>query len=126
MTKKRRAKCAVLECTAPTKKNNKLCYRHRSQSVFATTADGTMGISLLYGERANEDEHGIIVLLDWVLATEPGGAKGFAKRLRKQGFTNVRLLQTDAEIQAARVPKPGMIFRAWPGSSLTPIGGENR
>jgi hypothetical protein len=47
---------------------------------------------------------------------------GFEKELAKQGFSNVRLLRTPAELKIAKIPKSGKKGGIWSGPWRTRYG----
>jgi len=107
------ATCAVPECGAPTSGPNNLCEEHRLRGWVVREGDSTMVITAWYAEHG--DEAGVIVLNDWALGVCFGGGAGFAGKLRKQGFVNVRNLATPEELEAAKKPAEGKKMGDWGG-----------
>jgi hypothetical protein len=64
----------------------------------------------------HENESGIVLLNDFALGDRHSGRAGFEAKLREQGFTNVRLLRTPEELDAAKQPAEGKKVGAWSGS----------
>ena len=64
----------------------------------------------------HEDESGVILLNDFALGDRHSGRAGFEAKLREQGFTDVRILRTPEELEAARQPAGGKKLGAWSGS----------
>lgn len=106
-------KCAVPECTAPLSGPNNLCDGHRLQGLIIRQGKSTIVITAWYAERG--DEAGVILLNDFALGDLFEGRRGFEVKLRDQGFYNVRLICTTAELKAARLPKSGKIVGDWSG-----------
>ena len=120
---KRKTQCTAPKCTAPAAKHNNLCARHRLPGIVGKIDDITVVFTRWYAERGNEC--GIIVMGDWLIALEFDGADGFKKHLCDQGFVNVRLLSSEFEVKEAQVPRPGMKYGTWAGSSLMRYAREN-
>jgi hypothetical protein len=116
--------CAVLQCTAPVGKYSNLCDDHRLPGAILRMGDSTMVITAWYAEHG--DESGIILLNDWALGAHFNGAEGFERKLRKQGFVNVRLLLTPTELEEAKVPTSGNNYGSWSGSWCTSYAWEDK
>lgn len=109
--------CAVPQCIAPLSEPNNLCDVHRLPGAACRVGCSTMVITAWYAEHA--DEYGAIFLNDWALGAHFSGADGFEQKLREQGFADVRLLRTPAELNVAKLPKPGKKVASWSGPWLT-------
>ena len=122
MAFKERDKCAVLDCTSPCSGRTNLCESHMVPGMAFRIGDSTGVVAAWYVEHARL--RGIIVLNDFALGDLFGGAEGFSKKLEQQGFSDIKLLETPEEFQAAKehvAEAPGN----WSGPWLTEYPWEN-
>ena len=116
-------RCAVPHCIAPLSEPNNLCEAHRVPGAVVRHGESTMVITTWYAEHAGE--HGVIIINDFALGDLFGGRRGFQAKLRDQGFFNVRLLRTPAELEAAKLPKSRKKVGDWSGPWNTRYAWEN-
>jgi hypothetical protein len=95
--------CAVRGCSGKIAGADNLCRKHALPGMVVRTGNNTMVITAWYAERNNE--YGLIYLNDYALGDLFSGAEGFAERLRKQGFVNVRAMTTEQELKTALDPR---------------------
>jgi hypothetical protein len=105
--------CAVPGCTAPISGPKNLCEEHGLPGMAVRVGGSTMVITAWYAE--HNDEAGVILLNDWALGAHFGGGVGFERKLREQGFVNVRNLATLDELEAAEKPAEGKKAGDWTG-----------
>jgi hypothetical protein len=116
-------KCAVPHCIAPIFEFNNLCDDHLVPGAVIRVGKSTMVITCWFAQHA--DECGVILINDFALGDLFGGQVGFEMKLAEQGFFNVRLLRTPAELEAAKLPKSGKKVGEWSGPWLTRYPWEN-
>jgi hypothetical protein len=102
---------------APVSEPSNLCDVHRLPGLIIRHGESTMVVTAWHAQ--HENECGVIVINDFALGDLFGGQLGFEKELAKQGFSNVRLLCTPAELEAARTPTPGKKVGGWSGPWIT-------
>jgi hypothetical protein len=100
----------------PAGEHNNLCDDRRVPGAIARIGKSTMVITTWYAEHAGE--HGLILLNDFAFGDLFGGRVGFETKLAQQGFVNVRLLRTPAELETAKIPKLGNEAGNWSGPWL--------
>jgi hypothetical protein len=89
-------------CGAAISGANNLCDDHRVPGVAVRVGESTMVIAAWVAHRG--DEVGIIFLNDLGLGELFGGRPGFEAKLQQQGFTNVRMISSRAELEALKMP----------------------
>jgi hypothetical protein len=97
-----RTACAVQGCGGEIVGPNNLCEGHALPGQVVRVGNSTMVVTAWYAERNNE--YGLILCNDFAIGDLFGGAAGFAERLAKQGFVNVRAMTTERELKAALDP----------------------
>jgi hypothetical protein len=105
-----RTTCAIRGCTEPISGHNNLCNGHRIPGGVVRVGKNTMVITAWAAEHGNE--FGIVLANDFALGEIFGGRAGFEARLKEQGFTNVRNLETPEELETARSKS----VASWSGS----------
>jgi hypothetical protein len=89
-------------CGAPISGANNLCDEHRVPGVAVRVGESTMVIAAWVAH--HREEVGIIFLNDLALGELFGGRTGFEAKLQEQGFTNVRMISTPAELEVLKLP----------------------
>jgi hypothetical protein len=120
--------CAVKDCGNPIWGPNNLCDCHRLPGIVVLCADGSLVVTMWVAE--HDGEFGVIIMDDFGIGDLFGGEAGFKARLAKQGFTNVMLLETPEEINAANEsmwePETGKKVGKWAGPWLPRYPWEGR
>lgn len=108
-----RTTCAVQRCGLPVGGYGNLCEEHEVPGAIVRIGNGTGIITCWYVERGLEAA--IVVLNDFALGDLFGGRTGFEEKLRKQGFSTVRLLSTLLELDDARKENGSKRLASWGG-----------
>jgi hypothetical protein len=108
-----RTTCAVRKCGLPVCEFGNLCEEHELPGAIVRIGNDTGIVTCWYVERGHEAA--VVVLNDFALGDFFGGRKAFDEKLRKQGFSTVRLLTTPIEIEAAKKHNGGKELASWGG-----------
>ena len=92
--------CAVPGCSNACAGSANLCGEHKVPGVTYSCEDGTCVITAWYAE--HKGCRGIILLNDFALGDLFGGADGFRTKLKSQGFSAIRILETPDEVEGAK------------------------
>jgi len=110
-------KCAVPGCNIPICDFRNLCLEHELPGIVVEVDDSKMLITTWRAEHG--DEVGVIYLNDRTVGDMFGGREGFEAQLAEQGLVNVRLLETQQELDAAKQPPKGKKIGDWGGPWMT-------
>ena len=114
--------CAVPKCNGPCSVGANLCEDHLVPGMVIKHGSSTVLVTAWRAEHAGQ--RGIILVNDFALGDLFAGAEGFSKKLEQQGFSDIKLLETPEEFQAAKehvAEAPGN----WSGPWLTEYPWEN-
>lgn len=94
--------CSVPGCTGKLdpRQSYNLCKLHMLPGMDVQVGDSTMVIT--FWRVRHDNEVGIVLLNDMALGELHCGEQGFRATLRAQGFSDIRLLRTPAELEMAK------------------------
>lgn len=106
-------KCAVKGCGMPLSNPSNLCEEHRVPGEVMRSGSSTGVLTLWSAER--DGQRGIIILNDFALGDLFGGKEGFKQQLENQGFTVVRIINTEEELETTKRQLNGRPLARWSG-----------